>query len=73
MPDESDGSSSASAKDKEKLCDFCENSLRVGQKCSSCKTNYIHNKCLEIVVKAGKIEDRKLWQYLMHHNGMPQK
>ncbi|KAI4470591.1 caspase [Holotrichia oblita] len=62
MPDGSDGSSGAGGKEKERLCDFCENSLRVGQKCSSCKTNYIHNKCLEVVVKAGKIEDKKLWQ-----------
>lgn len=49
------------SKDKNKICNFCETILRKGQKCSVCKVNAIHLKCLDVIQKTGNIVDRKDW------------
>lgn len=55
MSDGLDGSSSGAIK-------VCANSIRTGQKCASCKSNVLHAKCLEPMVKIGKIVDIKTWE-----------
>lgn len=61
MADESDGGLS-SASIKSKLCDYCEEIIRRGQVCVECRVNYIHFKCVESIIKAGDLLDKKVWR-----------